>query len=191
MPAGLTPTAVVNQAINLIGDNQSLVTGTLPNFDTSPAGVAASLLYTPTVQAVARGYGWDFNRNIATLALSGNVAPLEWTFEYIYPASGLEVRQVMPSVLVDANNPIPVRWDIGYVSVGGTLTKVIWTNVANAIAKITGQPPETLWDAGFEMTVVRLLASGMAMALAGKPETAKLMLESAGDFERAAEMRLG
>ena len=38
---GDTPTTLVNRAIQQIGANQPPVTGTLPNFDNTPAGVAA------------------------------------------------------------------------------------------------------------------------------------------------------
>lgn len=191
MPLGLTSTAVVNRAINQIGDDQPPVTGSLPNFDTSPAGVAAAALYTSVVQTVLRTYGWDFSRNLATLVASGNAPPPQFAYEYVYPSMGIEVRQLQPSAIADANNPAPVTWTVGNVQVTGVPTKVIWTNLAAALAAISNQPPEGLWDAGFTESVVRLLASEMAMAIAARPDTSKGMLESAGDFERAAEGRDG
>lgn len=191
MPTGLTPTQVVNRAIQLIGDDQPPVTGTLPNFDTSPAGVAAAALYTSVVQTVLRGYGWDFSRNVATLVETANPPPPQFAKEYVYPAMGIEVRQLQPSVIADPNNPLPISWTVGNVTLAGVPTKVIWTNLAGAQATISNQPPEGLWDAGFTESVVRLLASELAMAIAGRPETSKGLLESAGEFERAAEMRDG
>ena len=191
MPTSLSPNQVVNRAINLIGDDQPPVTGTLPNFDTSPAGVAAAALYTSVVQTVLRTYGWDFSRNQAVLAVTGNAPPPQFAFEYAYPTMGIEVRQLQPSVRADPNTPTPVTWTVGNATVAGVPTKVIWTNLATALATISNQPPEGLWDAGFTESVVRLLASEMAMAIAARPDTSKEMLESAGDFERAAEGRDG
>lgn len=191
MPTGLTSTQVVNRAIFQMGDDQPPVTGTLPNFDTSPAGIAAAQLYTSVVQTVGRQFGWDFSRNIAALSASGNSAPTGYSYEYIYPSMGIEVRQLIPSAISDPNNPLPVNWTVGNVNVSSVRTKVIWTNLASASAVFTNQPPEALWDAGFTEAVVRLLSSEMAMAIAARPETSRAQLEVAGEFERAAEQRDG
>lgn len=74
---------------------------------------------------------------------------------------------------------------------GGTsaLRKVIWTNLTSAQGLITNQPAEDLWDALFTESVVRLLASELATALEGKPETAKMTIEQAASFEQMGEKR--
>lgn len=185
------PSDLVNRALLYIGDNQPPVTGSLPNFDNSTAGIAAGVLYTPCVQTVARMFGYDFSRRQAVLVLSGNPSPVEWGFEYLYPANGIEVRQILPPSIPRPNNPVPIRWTVGNMNVTGAPTKIIWTNQASAIASFTNQPPEGLWDAGFTEAVVRLLASELAMALSGKPETSKIMLESGQMFEQDAETRGG
>jgi hypothetical protein len=182
MPTGLTSTIVVNRAIMLFGDDQQLVTGTFPTFDSSTAGIAAATLYAGVVQTVGRESGWDFSRKIAALVATGNTAPFPWSQEYTYPSDGLEIRQIMPASLADANAPLPVSWSIGNTIVGVTVTKVIWCTLANAEAVYTNMPQESTWDSLFTEEVVRLLASEMAMALAGKPETSQGMLQSAGTF---------
>ena len=182
---------VVNRAIQQIGDDQPPVTGNAPNFDSSPAGVAAATLYTSVVQTIGRTFGYDFSRNTAALVASGNPPPPQWAQEYLYPANGLEIRQLQPPIVGDANDPRPQRWTVGYSLIAAVPTKVIWTNLAGALGVITGQPPESLWDAGFTESVVRLLASELAMALAGRPDTSRSMLESARDFETTAESRNG
>ena len=63
------------------------------------------------------------------------------------------------------------------------------TNVAGAQAVFTNQPPESTWDALFVEAVVRLLASELAMATAGKPDTAKDTLQQAAQFEKLGEGR--
>lgn len=185
-----TATDIVNEAIQLIGDNQPLVTGVAPTFDSSPAGIAAAQLYVPTVQAVGRRFGFDFSRNIATLVLSGNSAPWPWEFEYLYPTNGIEIRQVSPPTLADPSNPLPVNWEIGNTIVSSNPTKVIWCNLADAMARITNTPPESLWDPLYRDSVVRLLSSALAMAVAGRPDTARDMLESYGAVEQIAQQRM-
>jgi hypothetical protein len=185
----VTPTDIVNRAIQIIGNNQPPVTGNLPTFDGSAAGISAGILYTPCVQTVAREWGYDFSRNMATLTASGNTAPFPWAHEYLYPTNGIQVRQLMPATLTDANDPLPVNWTVGNATVSAVLTKVIWSDLASAHVVFTNQPSENLWDAGFAEAVVRLLASELAMALAGKPDTARDTMEQAQMFGQMAHSR--
>ena len=184
-----TATDIVNQAIQLIGDNQPPVTGNAPGFDSSPAGKAAAVLYVPCVQTVGRRFGWDFARNLVALTLTGNPATVLWPFEYLYPANGVQVWQLVPAVLADPNNPLPINWSVGNALVGGAQRKVIWTDLANAKANYNNAPNENTWDPLFREAVVRQLASEFAMALAGKPETSQSLLESGNGFEGIGEGR--
>lgn len=186
-----TSTDVANEAIQLIGDNQPPVTGVAPNFDTSPAGVALSYLYTPCVQAVARRFGWDFARNTVTLTLTGNTAPFPWQYEYQYPSNGVEIWQLLPPSNPDPNNPLPLNWDVANTVVNSAQTRVIHTNVAGAQAVYNNAPSEATWDSLFRAAVVRLLASELAIALAGKPDTSQMQFEGAQAFETAGETRMG
>lgn len=187
----LTPTDIVNQAINIYGNNQPPVTGVYPNFDNSTAGVAAKNLYGPCVQTVMRQFGWDFGRFVDVLTLSGNTAPEPWAFEYLYPVDGIEIRQVMPAALTDTNDPLPLNWTVGNALVATISTKVIWADEPSAKVVYSNFPPPPVWDPGFREAVVRLLASEMAMATAGKTDTSQKLMESAGAFENAAETRNG
>lgn len=189
--AGPTPTDIVNQAIQYIGNNQKPVTGSYPTFDTSVAGVAASYLYGPCVQTVMKQYGWDFGRTVAALTASGNTAPLPWSQEYLYPTDGLTILQLLPPSLSDKNNPAPIEWTVANVLVTSIPTKVIWTNQATASAVYSNFPPPNVWDVGFREAVARLLASELAMAIFGKPDVSEKNLEGAGAFEAAAEGRPG
>ena len=184
-----TSTDIVNEAINLIGDNQAAVTGVAPTFDSSPAGKAASALYYPTVNAVARQHGWDFARNTVVLTSSGNTPPFPWSYEYVYPTNGVQIWQLLPASLTDANNPLPVRWAVGNALVASVQTKVIWSNLASASAYYNNAPGEATWDALFRASVVNLLARGLALAINGKPDTALRMLESTEMFTKLGEMR--
>lgn len=182
---------IVNRALAIIGgfNNNKPVTGNAPTFDSSPAAQAAGILYQPCVQTVARQFGYDFSRGIVTLSLSGNTAKLGFSFEYLYPTNGVQVRQLMPHADNDANNPLPQRWVVGNATVSSVPKKVIWTNIASADAVFTNQPPEDLWDAEFAEAVVRLLASELAPALQGKGETEATQFERFGEFAQVAEQR--
>ena len=185
----LSDTDIVNAALQQIGDNAPVVTGNAPNFDSSPAGIAAAQLYTNCVRTVARQFGWDFSRNIAALVLSGNPAPVGYSFEYLYPTSGIQVRQLLPAAIADLNDPLPINWTVGNALVAGVPKKVIWTRLANAEASFTNQPPPDLWDAGFVEAVVRTLGSEFASALAGRPDTMRDLLTTGQQFEKLAEVR--
>ena len=60
---------------------------------------------------------------------------------------------------------------------------------ASAVAVYNGLPPVSVWDSGFRAAVVRLLASGFAMAGAGKPETSQNAMENFGQFIAGASER--
>lgn len=185
------PVDIVNEALNLIGNNAPAVTGAPPNFDTSANGKAAANLYAPCVATVARMNGWDFARRSVALTPSGNTAPfpMGFSFEYLYPPGGVEIWQVQNPALTDANNPLPVNYEVGNTDIAAVPTKVIWCDFDNAIGLYNNNPGPDLWDPGFRQAVVRLLASALDLATAGKPEAAQLMLENYGKFEAAAEMR--
>lgn len=187
----VTSNDIANQAIQLVGDNQPAVTGFAPTFDDSTAGIALQSLYVPCVATVARLWNWDFARKQAALVLSGNAAPFGWLYEYLYPTNGIEVWQLLPATLADANNPLPLNWAVGNATVGSTPTKVVWANTPNALVVFNSNPVENLWDALFRETMVRTLASALANGVAGRPDAAQIMLDTASAFKRAAEMRMG
>ena len=184
--------AVANQAIQDLGGNQPAVVGQAPNFDNSTAGKALQRLYTPTVQTVARQFGWDFARCVVALTLTGNPAPIGYAYEYTYPGNGVEVWQLMPTPpFGDPNNPLPINWTVGNTLVAGTQTKVIWASLANAQGVYNNAPAESVWDPLFREAVVRLLTSVLAMAIAGKPDVAEAYLQSGAAFEAIGETRAG
>jgi hypothetical protein len=185
----VTSQDIVNQAIMLIGDNQPLVTGQAPNFDSSPAGIAASKLYAPCVATVQRQFEWDASRRVIALTLTGNAAPFPYTFEYGYPGNGIQIWELAPSAATDPNDPLPTTMVVGNAVVASVQQRVIWTNLASALAVYNNNPSEATWDAGFRESVVRLLASEIAMAVAGKPDLSQLMLESGGSFGGSAAER--
>lgn len=187
----VTATDIVNEALQMIGGNQPLVTGNSPTFDNSTAGKSAAQIYVPTVQAVMRLFEWDMGRSTVNLAPSGNAAPWPWAYEYVYPANGAEIWQLAPASITDPNNPLPTNWSVANATVSGAQARVIHTDVPNARVIYNNTPAPDVWDGVFKEAVVRLLASKFAMAVAGKPETSALMLESFNAFVNAAKSRDG
>jgi hypothetical protein len=174
---------IVNEALQLFGDDGPPVTGVAPNFDSSAAGKAAAKVYVSTVATVARQFSWDFSRQNITLVLTGNTAPFPWSYEYIYPSNCVQIWQLAPASLSDTNDPQPVSWAVGNAVVSGTQSRVIWTNMQAAFAICNGNPAESTWDSLFRETVTRLLASKLSMALAGKPDVSQSLLETTGAFQ--------
>lgn len=189
----VTSNDIANQALQLVGDNMPKVTGQAPTFDNSTAGKALQFLYTPTVQAVQRRFEWDASRRLIALVASGNSGPFidGYQFEYIYPSNGIEIWNLTQISGLDANNPLPTNWSVGNALVSGVQTKVIWTSVSSAYAVYNNQPTENVWDATFVEAVVRELASKLAMAIAGRPETEQTFLQSGEAAVQIAQTRDG
>jgi len=187
----VTPADVVNQALQMSGNNQPAVTGQPPLFDSTPAGVAAAKLYAPCVAFVARQYEWDMARQQIVLAASGRTPPPGWSYEYLYPTNGVEIWQILPTAVGDPNNPLPTNWVVANALIGSPASqvKVIWTNVGGAQAIYNNNPGPDVWDPGFRESVARLLASEFAIALAGRPETSSALLQSAGGVVEIAKTR--
>lgn len=173
-----TSNTVANQALDLVGNNSPKVSGFAPTWDNSPAGKVLQDIYDQTVAEIQRQFGWDASRRVITLVLSGNAGPYlagQYDNEYLYPGNGVEIWEVQPTAPTDKNDPIPYNATIGNTLVGGVQKKVIWTDLDDAIAIYNNNPTESVWDPGFTGAVVRSLASKLALALAGRPETAAAM----------------
>lgn len=176
-----------------MGGNAPEVTGEYPDFDDTPAGVAAANLYGPCVAAVARSFEYDFARSQENLTTTGNAGPfpMGFTREYRYPAAAVEIWQVIDADNDNLNNPLPTNWVVGNAVVNGVQRRVIWTSVTSAKALINNNPLPSVWDDLFRETVVRRLASEFAMALAGRPETEANLLQSSGATAAVAQSRDG
>lgn len=187
---GQDSNTIANQALQLVGNNMPQVSGYAPTFDSSPAGEALALLYTPTVQAVQREFGWDASRRFFALAVTGNAGPYlgGYAYEYRYPAAAVEIWNIGPQIPTDLNDPLPTNWTIGNTLVGGTQTKVIWSDVPSAYAFYNNNVNESCWDPLMQEAVIRMLASKLAVAIAGRPETSALMGQTA---QQAVAMNKG
>lgn len=180
MPAGLTSTIVTNEALQQVASQYQISSLT----DGSPQAIAASVVYNPTVQLMLRELDPDFARFTAVLGLSAAPTPVvPWAYEYIYPLDCCRLRQVRPpgsgtGSLSDPNDPYPVKANVAFSIIAGVNTKVVLTNQQNALAVYTSSSVvEAQWDSAFTDAVVRRLANPLAMALSGRPDFAKTILE--------------
>lgn len=187
---------VVNTALEYIAAQtqiSSLADGT-------PAANAAAVVYVPTVQLMLRELDPDFARYTATLILAGASSPVPpWAFEYAYPTDCVRLRQVRPpSGGYNVNDPQPIKSTVAFDMIGIVPRKVILTNQANALAVYTtSNVTEAQWDAVFADAVARRLANPLAMALSGRPDFAREILEESARVAMTAEqvddsaMRMG
>ena len=97
----------------------------------------------------------------------------------------------MPGEIEDYNDPLPTNWVPANAVIAGTQKRVILTNVRDAKAVYNNAPGPESWDALFREAVVRLLASELSIAIAGRPETSQLALDSYGAFAALGQSREG
>ena len=173
----------------LMGGNQPLVSGVAPTFDTSQVGLALRYLYAPCVATVQQQFEWDAARKEVNLTLSGNAAQLGFAYEYLYPTNGVQVWQIRNPALADSFNPVPENFVEGNAIYNAAQVRVLWTNVAAAKAIYNNNPTEDNWSPGFREAIVRLLASELALAIAGRPDTAQGLLDSASGALSGAKTR--
>ena len=186
-----TSADIVNRALEIIG-SEVQISGSNPSFDGSVAGDAAGVLYAPTVQLMLRQLSPAFARNTAALAAAAGTVPPPWTHKYTYPTDCMRVRSLRPAA-VDylANNPLPIRWAIAFDNTSGA-NKVIVSNQASAwmvyTTDVIGVGNEEFWDDAFAEVVARRLSSPLAMALAGRPDFARELLQEAGQYGQLADL---
>lgn len=191
-----TSADVVNRALELI-DSQATITSL---DDGSIEANAAKVVYSAIVQLLLRQTQPDFS--FTTAALVGASYPIRpippWLNEYIYPADCLRARQVRPppagttGAAADPFDPLPVLAQIGFDPNGGgtgTLAKVILTNQQNAwLSYTTSAVVESQWDPAFSEAVSRRLANPLAMAIAGRPDFAREVLEESERYAGMSEL---
>lgn len=187
-----TPADIVNRALQEIA-GQATVTGSLPAFDGSPAGVAAGILYTPMLQMLLRAQDPEFARTpLSTLIPIPGPPPgpagAAW---FTYPPDCLRLRQVVPPLAgTDPFDPQPVRWDV-VENVGGRAIMVLSPANIGAAGAIytTSSITENQFDPMFAESFVRALASELAMAIGGRPDFSREKLGESGQIGQADQGR--
>jgi hypothetical protein len=174
---------VVNYALELIGSQQ-----TITSFNDVPVGLAANIIYVPTIQLVMWQTQPDFARveGQALAIATGKTAPPGWTYVYTYPSDCVQMRYVYPAIWPPFD-PQAIRSSIGFDKTA-TAAKVVWSTVQNAVASYTSSAvTENQWDSAFMQGVIRQLGNVLSMALAGRPEYARELLQQAEMYHQMAE----
>lgn len=185
MPTGLDSVTVVNAALEQIAA-QTQITSL---GDGSPAANAASVVYSLTVELLLRILEPDFARLNASLVTLAGTPPPRWAYQYTLPADCLRLLQVTPTAAVvaglDPNDPQPTLFGVNMTA---TPAAVVFTDQgAGALATyISSAITEAQWDSAFADTVVRRLANPLAMALSGRPDFARELLEQAIRSEQSS-----
>lgn len=178
MPTGATPVSVVNAAIELTGTQQFITSLT----DGSTAANAAAVVYPVVVQLLLRQLDPDFARVTGVLAPVVGATYQPFSVVYTYPSDCLRMRQITPpasgtGALADPFDPLPISWQVAY-AVGGGGSKIIATNQQDATGTYTtANTTEAMWDSAFLDAVTRRLGNPLAMAIAGRPDYARELLE--------------
>jgi hypothetical protein len=163
--------------------------------DTSPAGKAAQLLYTPTITMLLRAAPWGFARAQIALTLwksatvngvpSTTPPPQPWGYEYQYPNDCLKLRFIQPTMPAPTTTPplmtgmtAPQWLPQGSTTIPfvegtdfddrGNVVRVVLTDLAQAQAvyvRDLSQFPDT-WDPMFVQAASAMLASYFINALA-------------------------
>jgi hypothetical protein len=170
---------LVNRALEQIGAQTQIAALN----DGTAAGNAAGVIYNEIVQMVLRALNPDFSRTTITLIKTPNIViPPPYAFEYFYPADCLRIREVRPAVgAYDQLDPQPVRKAVAT----DKQVKVILTHLA--AAQLVYTTSSVTENALTSETIVRHLAHPLSMAVSGRPDFAKAMLEEAMQVAAMAE----
>lgn len=182
-----TQVEIINAALELVSD-QTYITALN---DGSPAADAATVVYPIVRDLLLRVLNPAFARLSKALVLTGDnpIVP-PYAYSYVYPADCIRVRRVRPppsgANAPDPNDPLPVRAAVAFDATGGG-AKVIGTNQVEAWAVYTSNAPgEALWSPTFVDAMVRRLGNPLAMALSGKPEFSRELLEESERYAAIA-----
>jgi hypothetical protein len=173
--------AVVNESLEFIAA-QTTITDL---GDGTPAGNAAQIIYAPTVNLVLRLLDPAFSRRTTSLLAAGSTI-IPWLYQYPYPVDCVRARQLRSQV-ADPLDPPPVRWQVAFIPPD---TKIVLGNLPMASLVYTSSlAPEDLWDSIFRQAVVERLAVPLSMAIAGRPDFARGLMEEAAQVAAMAEGR--
>ena len=186
----MTSNDIVNQALQMCGDNIPPVSGER-TFDDSTAGKALQKLYTPYVHrpSPSNSAGTLRATTSARAERESSASRLDLRISLSFDGgrgAASATRDHRRSKRSVAHQLVGRQFTRFHRSDQGHLV-----NQQNALAVVNNAPTEATWDPLFREAVARLLASELADALAGKPDTAERFLQSAAAFESLGEGRPG
>jgi hypothetical protein len=185
-----SPEQLINQALRRIG--YTIEIGYL--YEGSPAARAALTLYGQTRDDLLCNIDWPFARQSVQMTLlktappggysyptlwTSAFPPIPWIFEYAYPTGCLEMRAVRPvAVLIPEYDPVPNIFAVADDPSLPSPSKVVLSNLSNAIAVFTGQITDpTQWEPMFTEALVEAMARRMGEAMGAGEESIKMQLQ--------------
>jgi hypothetical protein len=180
-----SPADVINLALVRIGYKTRI--GSV--WEGSMASKAALSIYAQTRDAVLREGDWQFAEQIVAATLTGNAAPFPWSYEYVYPANCIKIRNLFsPGYALDTNNPTPTLWT---VADSAAAAKVIWSKAVGATLVYTAQVTNPAnWEPGFVEALVAALARRLAAVLVS-PQVAQAEADDESAMFKNAESEVG
>lgn len=137
-----------------------------------------ALIYDPMRRATLRAAHWSFAREQVSLSLLGQSSdgssPFPFLYKYAYPSQGLALRYLIPPAPDGGTWTVPLapdrncRFLIMNEKFEGVRRKIIVSNLASAIAVLTGDVTETnIFDSLYEDALVCALAAKLVIPLSG------------------------
>jgi hypothetical protein len=179
---------LINQALRRIGYETEV--GFI--MEGSPASRAALTLYGQTRDALLRFKDWPFARQSTGLTLLKTAPvggygltgwtpaypPAPWVYEYAYPAGCLKMRSVRPTpLLIPEFDPVPNIFIVSDDTSLSPPTKVVLTNLRNALGVFTGQVTDmTQWEPMFTEALVENLARRLGEAMGANLDSIKAQI---------------
>ena len=127
------------------------------------AAIKCNLYYEPSRDFVLADFPWNFAKKTLSLGKLSEV-PVEWTFQYTYPADALNMRYLLAASTLRQHND-PTEWEI-MLSTDGS--QVIATDLdAACVAYTVKQENVNLFSAHFVTALSWYLAGEVAIPIAG------------------------
>lgn len=144
-------------------------------FDGSEQSKVFLDIYGQTRDQLLRQSMWGFAEFDAPAVIAAGTPPFNWAFQYDYPSDCIQVRNLI-NPNGDPNNPTPSLWKVATLTVAGSETKVVLSQVPNATIIYTRQITNPLiWDTGFTQALIVDLALAVDLALVQSPDLLKLL----------------
>jgi hypothetical protein len=173
---------ITNRALAEIGTRSVITSMT----DGSQEALYANLLYNGLRDFLLREGDYEFaSTPIVPVAIAAPLPP--WLYGYQYPTDCVRVKQLIP-VGYNLMDPVPVEFNIA----NSASARAIVTKTQTAFLVYTANSVvETLWDAMFTESFVRMLASALAFALENRIEASNAKLQEAINFAGMASLKDG
>lgn len=159
---------ICNTALQRVGVTQTIDSLT----QRVKEAAVCNLVYSMTREKVLTDGRWPFARKYQVLALSGEAAPINWRYRYVYPNDCLSVRSIFPNLGAGSDPDVtreyrrqnPTAFEIVLDANGD---RTICTDLPDAVLEYTMNITNPMrFDARFSSAFAWAIASEIALPLA-------------------------